>query len=261
MFFADSECLRLNKEIAYKGVIGRRRRDFCIDFINRKKTVIREIEQNMVAQIQDNNEAITCCKGCSSCCVAYIEASLGECEAIVYYLYQDEKALSIFLKQYPKWRADINDYGDLYKRCEQVLSEIRYSKEGEETRQNLADALFLYKIQNISCPFLHDRICTIHEVRPFTCASHYVTTPADWCSPLSPGQPKVYKASIAGDQFDQQFYFGSMNKPEILFMPMAVYRILKCGFTYLADTINLESLRDDALKDLEVVAAMQQYFK
>ena len=258
---ANSECLRLNKEIAYKGTIGRRRQDFCVDYINKKKTIIKEMEQEIITQIEDGGETITCQKGCSSCCVAYVEANLSECEAIVYYLYQNEDVLSSFLAQYPLWREKIRQYGDLFKRCEQVLGEIRENGEEEKIQQDLADALFLYKMQNIPCPFLSDHVCTIHEVRPFTCASHYVTTPSEWCSPLNPKQPKVYKSSATNKISDQAYYYGSLTNPVILYMPMAVYEILKCGFFYLSKVICLEGLQDDVMNDSEITAAMQQYHK
>lgn len=258
---ANSECFRLNREIAYKGIIGRRRQEFCFEYIKRKKAIIKDIEQDVMSQIEDIQEAIICHKGCSACCVAYIEAELAECEAIVYHLYQNEDTLSLFLEQYLKWRAHIKEYGDLFHRCEHVLRELRDNGKNEKTRQELADALFFYKMQNIPCPFLHENICIIHEVRPFTCASHYVTTPADWCSPLNPEQPKIYKSNLSGSMPDLAFYYGSSAGPVILFMPMAVNKILKCGFYYLSEVIYNEGLWEDVINDPEVMADIRRYRK
>jgi len=253
-------CLQFNREIAYKGETGKRRQDFCISYIRHKKIIFQEMERRIIAQIGGGDEKITCHKGCSSCCVAYIEAKAAECEAIVYYLYQNEDILSVFLQQYPKWRSNLWEYGDLFKRCEQALYEIRYKGENEKRRQDLADALFLYKMQNIPCPFLRDHVCTIHEVRPFTCASHYVTTPSDWCSPFNPNQPKVYKSSAVNNISDPPFYYGSLANPVILNMPLAVYQILKCGFFYLSEVIRLEALQEDIMSDPEIMAAIQKYY-
>ena len=215
----------------------------------------------MFRQTADSGETITCHKGCSLCCVLYVEASIKECEAIVYYLYQNESALSVFLQQYPKWRERIREYGDLFKRCEQTLHQKRGVGDSKETSRALADALLFYKMQNISCPFLHNNICLIHEVRPYLCAAHYVTTPAEWCSPLNPRQPKVYKATLGDEMFDLSFYHKRLSGPVFSFMPVTVYEILKGGFLYLSDITGLESLEEEVMNDPEVRAILLESSK
>jgi Fe-S-cluster containining protein len=241
----------LNRAIAYQGSIGEKRRKFCIDYIRHKQSVYKTMEQEIVERVKAAGETITCQKGCSFCCVVYIEASIRECEAIVYYLYQNENILSQFYANYVHWRQQLTEYGDLFKRCEQALNEMRNTGHSEEIQQAVADVLFFYKMQNIACPFLDNRACLIHEVRPYTCAAHFVTTPAELCDPYNPDQPKVYIATIPDDLYDTAFYYQQLSKAIITFMPIAVYEILEGGFMYLSRVTGLESLNDTVMNELE----------
>ena len=128
-----------------------------------------------------------------------------------------------------------------------------------ETERAVADALLFYKIQNIPCPFLRDNICTIHEVRPFTCALHFATTPAEWCHPRNPDRAKVYKATVPSEMFDLSFYYGQLREPVFSFMPLTVYEILKSGFLYLSRLSGPETLASEAMNDPEVRAILERY--
>jgi len=252
---------KLNRAMAYQGRIGKKREAFCTAYISRKQAIIKDIERDMLEQVNSNGETITCRKGCSSCCVVYIEAGIKECEAIVYYLYRNQSASAIFLEQYLRWIKQLADYGDLSKRCEQALRERRAKDAGydEETERALADALLFYKMQNIHCPFLYDQICIIHEVRPFTCALHFATTPAEWCHPLNPGRPMVYKAATPDEMFDLSFYYGKLSEPVFSFMPLTVYEIMKSGYSYLSGIQGLETLASEAMNDPEIRAILENY--
>ena len=209
----ETDRFKLNKAVAYQGKIGKQRQDFCIDYIRLKQKVYKDMEEEVIGRAEASGEIITCQKGCSFCCVVYIEASIRECEAIVYYLYQDEKVLSHFLVNYSRWRQQLRAYGDLFQRYEQALRETREAGHSAETQQALADALFLYKMQNIACPFLNNDLCLIHRVRPYTCAAHFVTSPAELCSPHNPAESKVYKATVPDDLNDTAFYYQELDKP------------------------------------------------
>lgn len=251
----------LNRAIAYQGGIGKQRETFCIDYIRQKQAIITDIERDMLLQVTKTNETITCRKGCSSCCVVYIEAGIKECEAIVYYLYQNDSILAIFLEQYPEWREQLAGYGELATRCERTLRErrARSTENGEAAERAVADALLFYKMQNIPCPFLHDNVCTIHEVRPFTCALHFATTPPEWCHPLNANKPKVYKAGTPDEMFDLSFYYGRLREPVLSFMPLTVYEILMNGYSYLSGIQGLETLAGEVMNDPEVRAILDGY--
>jgi len=252
---------KLNRAIAYQGSIGRQRKAFCISYIRRKQVIFEDIERDILKQVASNGETVTCHKGCSSCCVVYIEAGLKECEAIVYYVYQNPGVAVIFLEQYTQWQQQLAEYGDLATRCQQALGERRAKDTGhaEATKQAVADALLFYKTQNIHCPFLHDHICTIHEVRPFTCALHFATTPPEWCSPRNPNAPTVYKAAAPDVLFDLSFYYGQLDELMFSFMPLTVYEILKGGFEYLSSLPGLETLASEAMNDPEIKTIVERY--
>lgn len=251
------DSLKLNKEIAYKGKIGKQRAEFCIRYIKHKKLLLSRIQQKILAQIEESSEKLTCYKGCSFCCVLYIEANIQECEAIVYYLYQNHNTLSLFLQNYAEWREEMRRSGDIFKRCEQALHEKRNAEQNANNQQALADLLLFYKMQNIPCPFLHKEICTIYEVRPYTCANHYVTTPSHWCNPMNPKQPKVHKTTIEEEIFDLTFYIKNLYKPLILFMPLAVYEILNSGFSCLSNMTGFTELAN-VISDPEISAILEK---
>lgn len=227
--------IKLNKETAYMGSMGGLREEFCVSYINNKKVTLDRIQREILEKIRQDEKETTCRKGCSSCCSLYIEANLQECEAIVYYLYHNTDILSFFLHRYPVWRDIMRQSGDIFRRCEQALKAKRDKGYDAYNQQELADALLFYKMQNNPCPFLNNRICTIYEVRPYTCANHFVTTPAEWCSPLDPNQPEVYQTNIEDEIFDLAFYPKKLKKHIITFMPLAVYEIMIGGFSFLAD--------------------------
>lgn len=237
------DSLILNRETAYMGNIGKQREKFCISYIRHKQVVLDRIQREILKKIEGKGEMVSCQKGCSFCCLLYIEANLQECEAIVYYLYQNDNTLSLFLRHYPEWRDKMRQSGDIFKKCEQVLNDKRNAGYNTSSQQALADALLFYKLQSIPCPFLYSGICTIYEVRPYTCANHFVTTPAEWCSPLNPRQPTIYQTTIDDDLFDLDFYPKSLDKPLITFMPLAVYRILNSGFACLSQMTGFICLR------------------
>jgi Fe-S-cluster containining protein len=255
---SGADNLELNRAIAYEGKIGRQREDFCIQYAKCKQERFREIEVGQIKRVEASGEAITCKKGCTFCCLVYVEASIQDCEAIVYYLYHNESVLSVFLDDYPRWKDSARRNGNLFERCEQAAYAWRVSGQSEEALQAFADALLFYKMQDIPCPFLHDHTCLIYEVRPDACAAHHATTPAEWCSPFHPNQPKVYRATPATGSFDVSLFYRRLDRPVFLCMPAAVYEILQGGYVYLSAMPGLEGLADEVMEDAEVRATLKQ---
>jgi len=232
---------------AYQGKIGQQREAFCIEFIRQKKESYKRIQNEIFAQIKIKDERVTCHKGCSACCVLYIEASIQESEAITYYLYQKPDILSGFLDRYDFWRHRMRLLGNPFSRCEKILHAQREEEINGIDRQTLLDTLRLYHSQNIPCPFLCDSICSIYDVRPYVCANHYVTTPSEWCqavnwcNPEFPDRPTIYMTDI--DEInDLTFYSRNLNKPAIGFVPTTVYYILTEGLTYITKITGITGL-------------------
>ena len=247
--------LKLNREIAYQGRVGRLREQYCIEQIRYMKACHRKISDDQKELVEARGEAISCGKGCSACCRLYVEASLQECEAIVYYLYHNEPVLNRFLERYYPWREELEKNGDLFRRCERIFSAMLVYGASEQNERAFMEALRLYRKQNIACPFLQEDVCLIYEVRPSNCAGFFITASPQQCNPLSSDDPKFNLTSIEEVLFDTSFYCGSLTRPCPVFMPVAVYGILEGSFSYLSHFPGLESLAAAALDDPDVKKA------
>ncbi len=231
---------------AYAGRIGEQRERFCYRFCEKKQEAFRAIEEEIFAKIAAKAETATCSKGCSVCCVLFIEASVQECEAIVYSLYRSPDKLSQFLKRYEDWRLQMRLRGDPFERCEEILHGQQEDL-GQSDRETLLHALASYQRQNMICPFLDRGACSIYEVRPYACSNHYVTTPAEWCAaenwcnPGFPHRPKIYMTDTER-LYDLAFYHRDLGKPVVSFVPTTVYRILTEGLDYIARLTGINTL-------------------
>ena len=247
----DMDPLLLNKEIAYKSTIGKKRKSFCIKYIEKKREILEQIRAEQLKTVSKDGETISCQKGCSHCCLAYMQASVQECEAIVYYLYHNETALSTFLDNYTDWREKLRQNGDIFKECGQLWQNKTNPGASEEAQLALQESESRYREQNIYCPFLLDDLCLIYKVRPFTCAGLVATTPPQWCSPLSPNKAKIY-ATRPSTVFDNSFYYKGISGTILAFMPLVVYGILKDGYKLLSNIPGLEGLEEAAMKSLRL---------
>lgn len=241
----------MNKEIAYKGKIGKLREEFCIRYTEFKQERVKDVEIVQVNMTAGRGETITCTKGCSDCCSQYTTATIQECETIVYYLYQNDNILANYLQNYPPWRERLRAKGDFFQKPGQSYSEELAAQHGEQMRQAFLEEERRYG-SRIFCPFLHDHICSIYEVRPYMCAAFIATTPPEWCNPLNPNEPHYYKVGRSDVMSDLSFYYKSLSEPFISIMPLVVYEILTTGFVYLSNISGLEGLADEALEDPEI---------
>ena len=104
------------------------RKDFCIRYIKHKQEVVKDIEKTQLEMAKSKGETITCQKGCHFCCVQFVDASIQDSEAIVYYLYENESVLNNFLQAYPTWREKVRNSGDSFKKM------IRHWQKAEDTK-------------------------------------------------------------------------------------------------------------------------------
>lgn len=243
--------LKLNREIAYKGDIGQKREAFCIGYIEKKREILEQFRADQVKTTSNNGETISCQKGCSHCCLDYMQASVQECEAIVYYLYHHENTLSTFLKSYTKWRKKLRQNGDIFMECGQLWQNNTNPGASEETQRALQESEKRYQMQNVYCPFLFNDSCLIYEVRPFTCAALIATTPGQWCSLSSVNRAKTY-VTRNPVVFDTSFYYNKISVTLLAFMPLFVYSILKYGYKLLSSIPGLEDLEKTLMEDAQV---------
>lgn len=253
----EKDPIELNREIAYVGEIGKKRRDFCIDYIEKKQEELRQIRTSQLRAITENHEYPSCHDGCPNCCYLYFQASLQECEAAVYYLYENPDKLDIFLNNYRPWRKKLKDNGDIFKECARLWYGFRAEGAKPEAKKAFEDAATRYQQQILLCPFVNnDGSCIIHEVRPYLCADTVCTSPEEDCHPKSGKTPKYYKTKTPA-LFDKSFYFGEMDGYVFAFFPITVYDILEGGYHTLAEMTGIEDLKKAAMSQPEVKAIIE----
>ncbi|MDD4924646.1 MAG: YkgJ family cysteine cluster protein [Dehalococcoidales bacterium] len=242
------DSFQLNQEIAYLGLVGNLRKEYCIRFIRKKQQFFKELTGQQEETLTANSETLSCYKGCSRCCSLFIGASVQEAEAIVYYLYQNEDKLQRFLETYPVWREKVRASGDLFRK----------PTAGDKSIGDLA----AYARLKIPCPFLQDDACSIYEVRPFVCAGLIVTTPPEWCDPKHPKHSKRKRYIISDSALaDRTFYWKNLEKPVWSFMPIMVYDILEQGMRGIPGISRMGDLLSRYIYDPDVQDVIRRYEK
>ena len=253
-----SKYVELNKEIAYKGAIGRIREEFCIRYTNYKLKMIAEIEKYLINKTSEQGEIITCHKGCFFCCSQYIVALLQEIEVIVYFLYHHEAIMHNYLIAYPRWRAEVKKNETLFQNIGKAYNEMAGSGFSSEKQSNFMTLSDQYLKLNILCPFLNNDICSIYEVRPTACASVVATTPGEACSPANTQKCKVY---IAPTKVTKEMVDYYLNIGSYIYVPapVGVYELIQNGYPWLSDVSGLKGLDENAMTDPEVKPILAKY--
>lgn len=254
--------LEINRQIAYKGKIGKMRRDFCVTFLQNKKDEIKNIEKTQIEMAASRGETVTCQKGCSYCCLQYVDASIQEAEAIVYYLYENDTILNNFLRAYPGWREQVHSHGDSFQKI--VHQWEKTDGSGWRSRKTVDGglaALYEYAVANIPCPFIHNGECSIYEVRPYACAGAFATTPAELCQPLNRSKGRIYTAVSPDLLDDTSFYYRSLEQPVQDILPIMVYNILSYGIIGMPEIPGLEGLPREFMDDPDVSPVLRDYLK
>lgn len=251
----------IDRDIAYRGKIGQRRKEFCRRYIEAKKKNISTLQEGQAKMAAERNRVISCQKGCYYCCSAYVEATLQECEAIVYHLYEHSEIRKAFLQKYPQWREDVKRNGDLFKQCGQFWKMEITPENAWNLKKQADDENRKYYDQNISCPFLNQDLCSIYEVRPYMCVSLTSVSPQDYCRPHSATKPETIRAMSQDLLLDCSFYYGKLESPVVSFMPIAVYEILKNGTFYFSrgGIPGLERLDQEFCNDPDVLSTLRKY--
>jgi Fe-S-cluster containining protein len=169
----------INRDIAYRGRVGLQRKEFCINYIEEKKERLVSVRQTQIDKVKELGKVITCQKGCHFCCSFHVQATIQECEAIVYYLYQNNDILRDFLLRYPEWREEVRRKGDLFKYSNRLRKIDTPS--AQVIMERLDDENRNYDRQGVLCPFLRDGLCSIYEVRPYMCAALIAVSPPEYC--------------------------------------------------------------------------------
>lgn len=211
----------------YSGALGKNREDAVLLYTEEKKRGIREVEEDQKTHNNANGESLSCHKGCTYCCYFFADATLQECEAIVYYLYRHEDVLTKFINNYPAWKMKT-------KKLDSKFEELGQSLNKEEFVSRLKAVIREYHALNIPCPFLFDGACSIHEVRPWVCVGVAAVTPAQWCNPRDPNYYLVryYSSEILLRQEPALSKPTEINSVESA-VPAVVFRVLRNGLDWI----------------------------
>ena len=130
--------------------------------------------------VEREGNAISCKAGCGACCrqpvpLAEIEAyQLAELVAQM-----PEPQQSVIRKRF----ADGYEHFSKLRWFDNVLQCANpHPNDPEYGPRKLASLVQEYFKQGVSCPFLEDESCSIHESRPLACREYLVTSPAENCS-------------------------------------------------------------------------------
>jgi Fe-S-cluster containining protein len=245
--------LLLNRVIAYRGDIGRKRENFCIKYTRLKLSVLKDIEDKIRQTAASGGKTISCRKGCSYCCSQYVGVSLEEAETIVYYLYKHDKSLSHFIAAYPVWKQNIDKIEPLVQNISKAYTKTQNNPKKQNQLDKLAES---YLNLNIPCPFLDNDVCTIYEVRPWGCAVGMSTSPSEHCIGANENQPEMIIANPWG-QILSAFYYGNVRNDVYLTLPVVINDILSGGTNYFSKFPGLENIHREHLGDPAVQDAIR----
>lgn len=236
--------ISLNRKTAYTGEIGRRRRQFCLDYTAYKKTALAQEEKLLHDKVTAEGETISCKKGCSACCTLYVTASLQEAECLTWYLYQHEAALQHFLSAYRTWRQGLGMVADkLPLLDEMVVKNISGNLSAAEQEQ-LDSYVNEYTGRQAPCPFLIENACSIYEVRPFACGGVVAVTPPELCSLGNSGVNPARYLKIEINLDEEMPYFARTLNPILIgSLPELVHVLLVQGYSFLSCIEGLEEFR------------------
>lgn len=126
-----------------------------------------------VQSVEASGEKISCKKGCGACCSQAVP--LAEIEA-----YQIAELVENFAE--PR-RSEIKDrFSKAFFHFAEIGWFEKLSECAGQTHKEQEKVVMEYFYEGISCPFLEEGSCSIHEDRPLACREYLVTTPSENCS-------------------------------------------------------------------------------
>ena len=249
----------ISRLTAYKGRVGLERRKWCEDFISWKRTQLSKITAGQQQIEKATGESISCSKGCWFCCSQHVGASLQECEAIVYWLYQHDDVRRGFLSRYSSWRSDVREHEDVFNEVNQAASVSMSQPYNTAARNAFMEKAEAYGQFDIQCPFLDDGSCSIYPVRPFVCASLVAVSPPENCKPSNDADP-VLLLGAPSPALHPPYFRGPKDSVMFSPAPLLVYEIINGGFIYLNDLPGLNGLENEALSDPRIHALLKNAY-
>lgn len=114
------------------------------------------------ALMEQASHLVSCEIGCNACCNRLIITTRMEAVAISEYLIKNELMNAALEKKIREHAAIMNDYLDTY---------------GDDEDMDI-----LWFQENVACPFLNEKVCSIYSARPLICRLRHSTSDPVGCS-------------------------------------------------------------------------------
>jgi Fe-S-cluster containining protein len=248
----------INRAVAYRGEIGRRREGFCLAYAQLKTARFVELKDKLKEELAVSGETVTCGRACVHCCSQFVVASFLESECIVHFLYSHNEALEKFVEAYPRWKEGVSKVDPAFQKMNQLGEKIVAGKASQEEKQDFKRECHLYAEQNNPCPFLVEKACSIYPVRPYVCAGYFSVSPPEWCEATHPSNHQAMHIKINLKLGADVPYFIQPRGNRLSALPEMVYSILEGGYGALATLTGVEGIIDEVLEDPEMRLALRQ---
>ena len=126
-------------------------------------------------------EEISCKAGCGACCSHVVPIAEVEVYQIAELVENMPEPRQSKIKRRFSEAVEHFEAIGWFERV-QKTGNLKAPENPEYVPTELMDAAMEYFDQGISCPFLEDNSCSIHENRPLSCREYLVTSPAKNCS-------------------------------------------------------------------------------
>lgn len=148
-----------------------------VDIVPLALSISTKINDVVIKNIRNNGEQISCYKGCSACCkCCLVPLSVPEAFRL-----KDEIDKAPAEKHNLTWRNCLIASHHLLtqKTTKKFLEQSAESLSNNPAHLNLISDW--YSSLKLTCPFLHQDICTIYERRPLVCREHFIIGSAEGC--------------------------------------------------------------------------------
>lgn len=140
-----------------------------------------------IKSAENQGESISCTKGCGACCSQAVP--IAEIEAY---------RLAELVENMPETRrANVKEkFDNAFSHFAEIGWFEKLSECASQTHKEQEKVVLEYFREGISCPFLEEGACSIHENRPLACREYLVTSPAENCSKPSAGSIKMVSLPV-----------------------------------------------------------------
>jgi Fe-S-cluster containining protein len=165
------------------------------------RSVVNQIVDMGVEDVEAAGERVSCRKGCGACCRQLVPISPSEAQAIrdlVEAMPEDRR--QAVGRRMAEARDKVESAG--------LLGALLGTADYQGSKRELAERYFRL---GIPCPFLEDESCSIHPDRPVACREYLVTSPAEHCAQPTP--ETIRKVPVKGNPIGVMMAFDARGGP------------------------------------------------